>query len=79
MTEDEEIFLIFSHHATTPEMGYIWSRNQTTNAFKFVDAIRQPVDLTEFQQARVVSSMLTVFSDTISTTTATLSGRLTGV
>lgn len=59
-------------------MGHVWSTKGDAK-WHYVGGVRTAVPLTDFDLARVTSSAVTIFSDTISTTNSNLSGRMTTV
>jgi hypothetical protein len=68
--------ILFNHASSYNIIGSVWSRT-STGGWLPVGAITTSVDLTQFSMARVITSNLVAYSNTISTTNTVLSGAMT--
>lgn len=76
--DSEDLLIIFASHSATDVIAHVWS-TKGNGLWHYVGGLKTAVPMTQFLLARVVSSAITVFSDTISTTNSNLSGRMTTV
>lgn len=79
LIENEDVLIVYSPHEANQIMGRVFSFRQYDSRWRYSTCLKRSYDMSAYSQARVVSSLLTAFSDTVSVTSTTLSGRLTSI
>lgn len=79
MIEDEDLLIIYKPHTISTAVGCIYSWNSSQTNWHYLADMTPAIQLSNFDYVRAVSADLSIFSDTISTTNANLSGRMTTV
>lgn len=76
--DSEDLLIICATHAVANNIAHIWS-TKGSDLWQYVGPLSMSVPLTDFAAGRVVSSLMQVISNSLSTTSTILSGNMHAV